>query len=217
MTGDVLLPRTAATTRRQSAGGADTREQILAVSAALFAQRGIAGTTMRAIAAGCSIKAASLYHHFASKDELVAEIMMRSSAHVVALYDEIRAAELPPAERVEALMRATLRNFREHRQEARMFYENPAYVATAPLLQKVRDEALANDALWVQAIDDAIADGTLRSDIDRVRLKVLLRNMMLSTASGIDPTRIGDVTDDVVTILLRGAFTPPNAIPRSAG
>ena len=115
--------------------GAETREEILSVSAGLFAQRGIAGTTMRAIADGCSIKAASLYHHFGSKDEIVAEIMSRSSAHVVGLYQEIRTADLAPAARVEALMRATLQNFREHPEAARMFYENPSYVKSAPLLQ----------------------------------------------------------------------------------
>jgi AcrR family transcriptional regulator len=186
---------------------ADTREEILRVSALLFAERGIAGTTMRAIADGCAVKAASLYHHFASKDEIVATIMCRSSAHVVGLYDAIRAADLTPAARVEALMRASLLNFLTHHHAARMFYENPAYVAGAPLLQSVRDDASANNLLWVRAIDDAIAAGAMRTDIDRVRVKVLLRNMMLSTCREIDPARSGDVTDDVVAILLHGVFS----------
>ena len=186
---------------------AKTRGEILAVSAPLFAERGVAGTTMRAIADGCSIKAASLYHHFASKDEIVAELMTQSSAHVVELYDTIRAADFDPAAKVEALMRATLTNFRLHRNSARMFYENPSYVLTAPLLQRVRDDAVANDALWVEAIDEAIAAGVIRDDIDPARLKVVLRTMMLSISRGIDPARIGDVTDDVVALLLHGAFS----------
>ncbi len=61
-------------------------------------------------------------------------------------------------------------------------------------------------APWVEAIDDAIAAGVIRDDIDPPRMKVLLRNMMLSTSRGIDPARIGDVTDDVVALLLDGAF-----------
>ena len=187
-------------------GAAGTREQILAVSADLFARHGITGTTMRAIADGCSIKAASLYHHFESKDEIVAAIMTRSSASIVARHDEIRAAGLPPRERVQALLRATLENFRDFPEAARMFYENPTYVAAAPLLQQVRDEARANDALWVEAIDDAIAAGALRADIAPARLKVLLRSMMRSISRDIDPTRLGDVTDDAVALLLTGVL-----------
>jgi AcrR family transcriptional regulator len=184
-----------------------TREQILSVSAELFARHGITGTTMRAIADGCSIKAASLYHHFESKDEIVAEIMGRSSASIVARHDEIRAAGLAPRERVEALVRATLENFRDHPEAARMFYENPDYVTTAPLLRRVRDEARDNDSLWVQAIDDAIAAGALRDDIEPARLKVLLRSMMRSISRDIDPARMGDVTDDAVALLLSAVLT----------
>jgi AcrR family transcriptional regulator len=188
-------------------GAPETREQILSVSAGLFARYGIAGTTMRVIADGCSIKAASLYHHFASKDEIVAAIMIRSSASIVARHDEIRAAGLPARERVEALLRATLENFRDFPEAARMFYENPGYVAAAPLLQQVRDEARANDALWVEAIDDAIAAGALRADIEPARLKVLLRSMMRSISRDIDPARLGDVTDDAVALLLTGVLS----------
>jgi TetR/AcrR family transcriptional regulator, cholesterol catabolism regulator len=187
---------------------AQTRDEILRASAALFAERGIPGTTMRAIAERCSIKAASLYHHFASKAEIVAEIMTASSAHVVGLYDEVRAASLPPGERVEALMRATLRNFRDHPEAARMFYENPAYVSADPLLGTVRADARANDRLWVTAISEAIAAGELRSDIEPARLKLLLRNMMRAVYREIDGARAGDVTDDVVSMLLRGVLAP---------
>jgi AcrR family transcriptional regulator len=187
-------------------GAPDTREQILSVSAELFARHGITGTTMRAIADGCSIKAASLYHHFASKDEIVAAIMGRSSASIVARYDQINAAALSPRERLEALLSATLENFRDFPEAARMFYENPDYVADAPLLRQVRDEARANDTLWVQAIDDAIAAGALRADIEPARLKVLVRSMMRSISRDIDPARIGDVTDDAVALLLTGVL-----------
>lgn len=104
----------------------------MATSARLFAERGLAGTTMRAIADECGIQAASLYHHFGSKDDLIAAIMTRSSAHVVDLYDQICAADLEPVARFEALIRATLENFHRHTHEAQMFYDNPTYVAAAP-------------------------------------------------------------------------------------
>ncbi|MGE0141305.1 MAG: TetR/AcrR family transcriptional regulator [Ilumatobacteraceae bacterium] len=188
-------------------GSTGTREQILSVSADLFARHGIAGTTMRAIADRCSIKAASVYHHFSSKDEIVAAIMGRSSADAAARHEALRTADLTPRARIEALVRTTLENFRDFPEAARMFYENPGYVAAAPLLQQVRDEARANDAVWVGAIDDAIAAGVLRSDIEPARLKLLLRSMMRSISRDIDTSRIGDVTDDAVALLLTGVLS----------
>jgi TetR/AcrR family transcriptional regulator, cholesterol catabolism regulator len=188
-------------------GSTGTREQILSVSADLFARHGIAGTTMRAIADRCSIKAASVYHHFASKDEIVASIMGRSSADAATRHEALRAADLSPRARIEALVRTTLENFRDFPEAARMFYENPGYVAAAPLLQQVRDEARANDAVWVRAIDDAIAAGVLRSDIEPARLKLLMRSMMRSISRDIDTSRIGDVTDDAVALLLTGVLS----------
>lgn len=189
-------------------GAEQTREEIVLVSASLLAERGIVGTTMRAIADGCSIKSASLYFHFRSKDEIVAEVMNRSSAHIVGLYAGIRAADLAPAGTLEALIRATLTNFQVHREAARMFYENPEYVADAPLLEQVRQDGIQNDAMWTEAITSGIAAGDVRGDIHPGRLKLLIRNMMLSTCRDIDPARLPDLIDDVVGLLLRGVLGP---------
>jgi AcrR family transcriptional regulator len=189
--------------------GAETREEIVAVSARLFESHGIAGTTMRAIAAGCSIKAASLYHHFASKDEIVAEVMERSSAFAIGLHDAIaQAADLTPAARIEALMRATLASFRAHPEASRMFVENPRYVADEPLLTTVRANAKTIDALWTRSIDEAIAAGAVRSDIEPTQLWTLLRHMMLAM-SRLSGAASGDVSEDAMAILLRGVLVGP--------
>ena len=184
----------------------------MATSARLFAERGLAGTTMRAIADECGIQAASLYHHFGSKDDLIAAIMTRSSAHVVDLYDQICAADLEPVARFEALIRATLKNFHRHTHEAQMFYDNPTYVAAAPGLQRVRDDAQANDRLWVATIDDTLAAGQLRTDIKPARLKVLLRNMIWSTTRGLRRGKTStDIADEVVALLLHGCLVNTTA------
>jgi TetR/AcrR family transcriptional regulator, cholesterol catabolism regulator len=52
-----------------------SRQQILAAAATLFCARGYAGTSLRDIAAFVDMKAGSLYYHFASKEELAAEVL----------------------------------------------------------------------------------------------------------------------------------------------
>jgi AcrR family transcriptional regulator len=57
---------------------ASPREQILDAAAALFAERGFAATSTRLIAERVGIRQASLYYHFAGKDELLIELLTTS-------------------------------------------------------------------------------------------------------------------------------------------
>ena len=59
-------------------GDLEPREQILDAAAALFAEHGYAGTSTRAIADRVGIRQASLYYHFAGKDELLLELLETS-------------------------------------------------------------------------------------------------------------------------------------------
>ena len=66
-----------------------TSATLLEIAAEMFRERGIAGTTMRAIAERAGMKAASIYYHFASKDEIIERILDRSIAEAI---DRIREA-----------------------------------------------------------------------------------------------------------------------------
>ncbi|TQL68236.1 TetR family transcriptional regulator [Nocardioides albertanoniae] len=57
---------------------ANPRDQILAASAELFVGRGYAGTTTREIAEGAGLRQASIYYHFGSKEEILADLLERS-------------------------------------------------------------------------------------------------------------------------------------------
>lgn len=63
---------------RQRGGGLAPRDEILDHAAALFAERGYSGTTTRAIAERVGIRQASLYYHFAGKDEILLELLESS-------------------------------------------------------------------------------------------------------------------------------------------
>ncbi|MGD9796288.1 MAG: hypothetical protein AB7V43_22705, partial [Acidimicrobiia bacterium] len=99
-------------------------------------------------------------------------------------------------------------NFQQHPDAAQMFYDNPAYVSSAPELERVRAEARANDRLWTATIDEALAAGKLRSDVDPKQLKVMLRNMIWSTTRGLRRGRTAkrDHADGVVKLLLHGCL-----------
>jgi AcrR family transcriptional regulator len=60
------------------------REQLLALSAGLFAERGFAAVTVDDIGAAAGISGPALYHHFHSKDALLGEMLVDISERLLA-------------------------------------------------------------------------------------------------------------------------------------
>lgn len=79
----------------EEAGQAEGRQLILDAAARLFREQGYATTSLREIAGECGMKAGSLYYHFASKDEIVSEVLRLGVERVA---EEVRRAvmSLPP-------------------------------------------------------------------------------------------------------------------------
>ncbi len=61
-----------------TASGLSPRDQILDAAAALFVENGFSATSTRAIAERVGIRQASLYYHFAGKDDLLVELLTTS-------------------------------------------------------------------------------------------------------------------------------------------
>src|SRR5436305_42145 len=73
-----------------------SRRRILDCAARLFRKNGYGGTSLRDIAAASGMKAGSLYYHFASKDEILIDVL---NIGVQRVYDAVRnaVAALPAA------------------------------------------------------------------------------------------------------------------------
>lgn len=90
-------PITAATTPTR-------REQILASAAELFAARGFHGVSVAELGAACGITGPALYKHFASKDAVLAEMLVSISEQLLAVgRSRVRAAGAP-RQALEALV-----------------------------------------------------------------------------------------------------------------
>lgn len=74
------------------------RDEILDAAGRLFTTRGFAGTSTREIAEKVGIRQASLYYHFAGKDELLAALLERTLRPTLDQVDRVLAltAEDPP-------------------------------------------------------------------------------------------------------------------------
>lgn len=72
----------------------DTRRRILDVAARQFREQGYAAVSLRGIAAAAGLRAASLYNHFASKEDLVVAVLDDGIAAVLHAVDAA-VADLP--------------------------------------------------------------------------------------------------------------------------
>jgi AcrR family transcriptional regulator len=144
-----------------------SREKILDVAEARFAQRGYAGVGLREVAEAAGLGKSSLFHHFATKaalygaviDRVIGRIDLRMrraleagadareqlSAAVIALIDTL--AEDPPAARL--LLRA-------------VFEDDDLSPTEAPELAASEQRLDALIARIAQAITDGIAAGAIR-------------------------------------------------------
>ncbi|MEY9855723.1 AcrR family transcriptional regulator [Catenulispora sp. GAS73] len=110
------------------------REQILLAAAGLFVEQGFGSTSTRAIADAVGIRQASLYYHFAGKDDILAELLDRSvrpSAELARRLEEQAGAD--PASAAAALytLAAT---------DAELLARAPHNIGSLYLIPEVRDE-----------------------------------------------------------------------------
>jgi AcrR family transcriptional regulator len=86
-----------------------TRDRILDVAEALFAERGFAGTSVREIATKADLTAASLYNHFAGKEALYVAVLQRGILPLIELMRGLDAGETTELES-EAVIRAVMQH-----------------------------------------------------------------------------------------------------------
>jgi AcrR family transcriptional regulator len=81
-----------------------TRERVVGAATRLFAESGYGLTSMRDIARAARIRAATLYHHFESKDQLYHEVLEREQAKLRELMNTVLAEESEFPRQIERMV-----------------------------------------------------------------------------------------------------------------
>lgn len=154
----------------------EMRQKVLDAAARLFRDKGYAATTVRAVAESCGIRAASLYYHFPSKDDILAEVFDYGVRHVS---DAVRAAvgRLPPSASSYDKMRAAIVAHLES------FFVYGDYTATnirvfrqAPREVQRRNRRLRDryEGYWQGLLEEARRRGELRPGVDLAVARLFL-------------------------------------------
>ncbi len=86
------------------APGPDRRDQIRALAAEMFFERGYESTSIRDIAAALDIKAASLYYHFPDKEQILYELVASVTEQLLAGARDIAGRQETPERKLTAVV-----------------------------------------------------------------------------------------------------------------
>jgi TetR/AcrR family transcriptional regulator len=96
--------------RPRAADHAAKRAAIRDAAAALFAEQGFDGSSMAELAHSCGVTKASLYHYYASKEDVLFDILSDHLGRVAQMVRDVTEAERhqEPAERLGAIVASLL-------------------------------------------------------------------------------------------------------------
>lgn len=127
------------------------REELKAIAAQLFAARSFASVTMDDIGAAAGVSGPALYHHFASKEALLGEMLVSISEHLLA-QAEVITARCGAADALAALVAAHVEFALDRRDLITVQYRD-LVCAGAHDQDAVRSLQSRYVDLWVQELD----------------------------------------------------------------
>lgn len=188
---------------------ARTRKRILDAAAHVLSRNGYAGTRLSEVAELAELQAPSIYYHFASRDDLVEEVMWSGIAdmhrHVSTILDALPDGT-SSLDRIMVAVEAHLRHELEISD-----YTTAAIRNAAQVPQKIRARQLVEEAaygnLWKKLFRDAADAGALSPDLDLLTARMLLLGALNWTSEWWTPeTGSLDTVVRTVQAIIRGRF-----------
>lgn len=162
---------------------ASGREQILDAAASLFVAHGIAATSTRMIAERVGIRQASLYYHFATKDDILAELLATSVRPSLEMVDRVQACVPEQAGAAAALYAVAA-------TDVRTLSSTPHNIGTLYLLPEVltdRFDAFRADRSRLQQSYGALGAAAATQGV----------------TAGIPPERLGGLLIQLVEVVIQ--------------
>lgn len=183
------------------------REELLALAAGLFAERGLRATTVRDIADAAGILSGSLYHHFSSKEAIADEILRGFLDALFGEYRRIVEAGLAPRETLESLVRTSFEAIHLHRDEVAIYQDELKHLRGNPRFEYLRELNTEFRDMWTGVLDRGMATGEFRDDLDTRLTYRFLRDTVWVAVRWYRPEDANDhavIADQYLHIVLDG-------------
>jgi AcrR family transcriptional regulator len=146
--------------RKLTPRGRERRDQLMVCAARLFAERGYHPTSVADIVAALGVGKGVFYWYFASKEELLSELLKASNHSLRKRQQEAIEGVEDPVRRIELGIRASLAWFAEHREYFAIIQFAATDETFAPVLARNREITIADTIRHLKdaIVDDRIAD-----------------------------------------------------------
>lgn len=200
LVGVTTRPVTASATSKPQRGrgrpGYDL-ESLLEKTVEVFNAKGFDGTSMEDLAQRLGISKSAIYHHVASKDELLERAVNRALDGLAEVVEQSRRLEVGPVERLEELIRASVLVLLTQKPFVTLLLRvrgNTEVERRAMERRRYFDQYLA------ELVADAAREGHVRPDIDPAAAARLLFGMVNSLTEWVRPD--SDPEDTARTVCL---------------
>jgi TetR/AcrR family transcriptional regulator, cholesterol catabolism regulator len=142
------------------------RDELLELAATMFAERGLRATTVRDIADAAGILSGSLYHHFASKEEMVDEVLRSFLDWLFDRYQHIVDTQPNPLERFKGLFMASFDAIEDRHAQVVIYQDEAKRLSSQPRFSYVEDLNRKQRQMWVDVLRQGIKEGYFRPDLN---------------------------------------------------
>lgn len=179
-------------------------DTLLDVAAQVFTERGYDGTSMEHLSQASGLSKSSLYHHVASKEQLLRRALEHAVDPLFAILDEDPARSGPAVDRLQYVIGRAVHVLAERLPYVTLLLRVHGNTETERwALQQRR----AFDSVIAKLVREAVAEGDLRSDVDAATTTRLLLGMVNSLVEWYRPTtRPANAVDRIATHITTLAF-----------
>jgi AcrR family transcriptional regulator len=162
---------------------------------------------VREIADAVGMLSGSLYHHFDSKDAIVAEVLTGYLDTIRHSYAEVLTIDVTPAQQLHQLLLVSLEVAEQLPHPTAIYQNELHYLRENPAFAVVQNAATEIQQIWLGVIEAGVAGGSLRNDIPARVFYRLIRDAVWLSVQWHRPGGQYTTTklaDDVTSIFLDG-------------
>lgn len=182
-----------------------TRDDILDAAAQVFRQKGFHGASMSAIAEAVNLQKASLYHHVASKQEILLALLERALGMLTDHIADITSQSIPADQKLRQMMRAYLIALADNSDLSSVLLfehrslDKKSHARHVPQRDKF-------ERLWRDTIDEGVATGVFACPDSGMAVRALMgvMNWTLTWYHPEGDKSIEKIADEYVNLLFHG-------------
>jgi len=191
------------------------RTEILRRAAELFAEQGVANTSMERIATAVGVKREAIYYYFKSRHDILLEILLPSSKTLLAGMRNIRRTDMKSVEKLHAAIENHLASFDPTYLEMSIALRELHFFADTAKVGQLQDTWNEYSDHWTEIVREGQARGEFRDGLDAKMVAYGILGMCNWLSRWFDPSKgasIDEIIETYFTLASNGlAVAPPEA------